>query len=123
MTTNETKLLELFRSMDETRQEGLLLCAEIMTKYSDPVAEVSAPSPAPAHDPAPVQTSICHGVVEKTAGKADVPRRYQMTIGDFDDLHAMILRDGNAFNAVCTAFNYGFVKGSRATRRGLVKAL
>lgn len=121
MTTNEEKLLELFRSMDETRQEGLLLCAEIMTKYADPVAE--APASVPAPDPVPVQTSIYHGDMAKTAQKAVVPMRYQMTTHDLDDLYYITRRDKDPFNAFCFAFDYGFVKGSRATRRGLVKAV
>lgn len=58
-----------------------------------------------------------------TAQKAEVPLRYQMILGELDFLHDLIQQEGNAFNAICLAFDYGFVKGCRATRKGKVKAL
>ena len=119
MTTKEKKLLEVFRSMNETQQEALLLSADILTKYADPDPVAEAPAP----DPAPVQTFIYHGDMAKTAQKAVVPMRYQMTTHDLDDLYYITRRDKDPFKAFCFAFDYGFVKGSRATRRGLVKAL
>lgn len=117
MTTKEKRLLDLFNSLDETRKDALILSGEILSSYSDPdpVAEV------PAADPAPVQTSVYHGDMARIAQKADIPLRYQMTTHDLDDLYYISRRDHDPFKAFCFAFDYGFVKGHRATRRGLVK--
>lgn len=129
MTTKEEKLLELFRSMNETRQDALMLSAEILSKYADPDPVAAAPAP----DPVPVQTSFPDPEAERiaalgrklteTAHKAKVPPRYQLVAGELYFLHDLMLREHDPFNALARAFDYGFVKGSRATRRGLVKAI
>ena len=131
MTTKENKLIDLFNALDDTRKDALIMCAEIMSKYSDPVAEASAPvpvpAPAPAPDPVDVQTSIRQSKLIRTAEKAShhIPLRYQLTTSDFDTLYSMVKDDvyHDPFYAICRTFEYGFVMGNRATRRGVVKAL
>ena len=130
-TTKEKKLLDLFNALDDTRKDALIMCAEIMSKYSDPVAEAPAPvpvpAPAPAPDPASVQTSVRQSKLIRTAEKAShhIPLRYQLTTSDFDALYSMVKDDAyhDPFYAICRTFEYGFVMGNRATRRGVVKAL
>ena len=130
-TEKEKKLLDLFNALDDTRKDALIMCAEIMSKYSDPVAEASAPVPvsvpAPAPDPADVQTSIRQSKLIRTAEKAShhIPLRYQLTTQDFYALYDMVKDDAyhDPFYAICRTFEYGFVMGNRATRRGVVKAL
>ena len=85
------------------------------------------------HDPADVQTSISDPYMdhvaaagrkmEQTAHKAVIPPRYQMVLGELDYLYELMKQEGDPYNALCIAFDYGFVKGCRATRRGKVKAL
>lgn len=118
-------------SLSDDYKARLIRYAEELTalsKLPDP-----APVPPPsASDPAPVQTSISDPDpemiragqrMEQTAHKADVPKLYQMVLLELCYLHELTIRDGNEFNALCLAFDYGFVKGNRATRRGKVKAL
>ena len=129
--TKEKKLLDLFNALDDTRKDALIMCAEIMSKYADPVAETPAPvpvpAPAPAPDPVDVQTSIRQSKLIRTAEKAShhIPLRYQLTTSDFDALYSMVKDDAyhDPFYAICRTFEYGFVMGNRATRRGVVKAL
>lgn len=126
-TEKEKKLLDLFNALDDTRQDALIMCAEIMSKYPDPVAEAPAPAPVPAPDPVDVQTSIRQSKLIRTAEKAShhIPLRYQLTTSDFDALYSMVKDDvyHDPFYAICRTFEYGFVMGNRATRRGVVKAL
>jgi len=132
-TEKEKKLLDLFNALDDTRQDALIMCAEIMSKYPDPVAEapapvsVPAPAPVPAPDPVDVQTSIRQSKLIRTAEKAshNIPLRYQLTASDFDALYSMVKDDAyhDPFYAICRTFEYGFVMGNRATRRGVVKAM
>ena len=112
MTTKENKLIDLFNALDDTRQDALIMCAEIMSKYPDPVD---------------VQTSIRQSKLIRTAEKAShrIPLRYQLTTQDFYALYDMVKDDAyhDPFYAICRTFEYGFVMGNRATRRGVVKAL
>lgn len=124
--TKEEKLISMFHSLNETQQEALLLCAEIMKKYADPVPVAEAPA---APDPAPVQTSSAAPVsdvgkrMEAVAHNADIPKNYQMVVGEMEYLFDLAKQERDPYNAFCLAFDYGFVKGSRATKRGLVKAV
>ena len=128
MTFLENKLLEIFRACSDEQKFKILELANLVSTFPDP-----APVPPPsASDPAPVQTSISDPDpemiragqrMEQTAHKADVPKLYQMVLLELCYLHELTIRDGNEFNALCLAFDYGFVKGNRATRRGKVKAL
>ena len=132
-TEKEKKLLDLFNALDDTRKDALIMCAEIMSKYSDPVAEAPAPVPVPAPDPAPVQTSNVDPYdahvsfvgkrMEAAAHKVDIPKNYSLVVGEMEYLIGLSMQERNPYNAFCLAFDYGFVKGHRATKRGLVKAV
>jgi hypothetical protein len=140
MTFLEQKLLDLFRACSDEQKFKILELADIIHKYPDPDPVPSDPASAPDPDPDSVQTSTrpvnhtecirskdkyMNTELVRTAQKAVIPVRYQMTSQDLDTLYDIILSDGrhDPFNALCFAFDYGFVKGNRATRRGKVKAL
>lgn len=64
-------------------------------------------------------------IMEKTAEKVDldaIPSAYQMDVEELKRLYVMI-KNGKVFEAFLMAFDYGFVMGNRATRRGRVKSL
>ena len=128
MTFLENKLLEIFRTCSDEQKFKVLELANLVSTfpYPDPVPPLSA------SDPAPVQTSTPDPDPEivragqrmlQTAQKAEVPKLYQMVLGELCYLHDLTLKDGNEFAAICLAFDFGFVKGNRAYRRGRVKAL
>lgn len=136
------QLLRLFENLSPDYRSRLIRYAEELTVIqslrADPDPE--RPASAPAPDPDSVQTSTrpvnhtecirskdkyMNTELVRTAQKAVIPVHYQMTTQDLDTLYDIILSDGrhDPFNALCFAFDYGFVKGNRATRRGKVKAL
>ena len=128
MTFLENKLLEIFRACSDEQKFKILELANLVSTFPDPAPV----PPLSASDPAPVQTSTPDPDPEivragqrmlATAQKAEVPKLYQMVLGELCYLHELTLKDGNEFAAICLAFDYGFVKGNRATRRGKVKAL
>lgn len=134
MTFLENKLLEIFRACSDEQKFKILELANLVSTFPDPapVPPPSASDPDPAPDPAPVQASTPDPDPEtvragqrmlQTAQKAEVPKLYQMVLGELCYLHDLTIRDGNEFNALCLAFDYGFVKGNRATRRGKCKNL
>lgn len=64
-------------------------------------------------------------IMEKTAEKVDldaIPSAYQMDVEELKRLY-VIIKNGKVFEAFSMAFDYGFVMGNRATRRGRVKSL
>jgi hypothetical protein len=131
MTFLEQKLLDLFRACSDEQKFKILELADIIHKYPDPDPIPSDPASAPAPDPDSVQTSTRrkddyrNAELVRTAQKAVIPNNYQMTSKDIEILYDIIRSDSihDPFNALCFAFDYGFVKGNRATRRGKVKAL
>lgn len=123
MTFLESKLLDYFRRCDDDRKSAILETASLL---ADPITSakiVELPPASASPDPDNVQTSIIGERMMQTAQKADVPVRYGMQLGEINYLHDLIVQEHSAFNALCLAFDYGFVKGNRATRRGKVKAL
>ena len=54
-----------------------------------------------------------------------IPAEYDINSEELTRLRNMIYSGDKdkVFDAVCIAFNFGFVMGNRATRRGKVKAL
>lgn len=135
MTFLEEKLLDLFRACDDTRKFAILETAKLCLDLSkNPPADDPELPPASA-DPSDVQTSIRHNPevmkhqetrsIEKIAKRADgqVPLRYALTLSDCYILHDMLLDDKTGLSAFGMAFDFGFVMGNRATRRGKVKAL
>ena len=120
MTFLEQKLLDLFRACSDEQKFKILELADIIHKYPDPDPVPSDPASAPDPDPEIVRAGQR---MLQTAQKAEVPKLYQMVLGELCYLHDLTLKDGNEFAAICLAFDYGFVKGNRATRRGKVKAL
>lgn len=58
-----------------------------------------------------------------TANKAEIPKRYQLILGELNYLYEMIKKEGDPYNALCMAYDYGFVKGCRATRKGKTKTI
>ena len=56
--------------------------------------------------------------LEKTAARVmyRVPSGYDLTHADLTQLHDMA--EHNFFEAICTAFNFGYVMGHRATEAG-----
>ena len=63
--------------------------------------------------------------MEKTTEKIGlytIPSAYQMDIEELKRLYEMI-KNGKVFEAFSMSFDYGFVMGNRATRRGRVKSL
>ena len=123
MTFLESKLLDYFRKCDDDRKSAIL---EMASLCADPVTSariVEFPQASASPDPDDVQTSILGEKMLRTAQKADIPARYGMMLGELNYLHDLIEQENSAFNALSLAFDYGFVKGHRATRRGKVKAL
>ena len=59
-------------------------------------------------------------IVKKVYQTDFIPKEYQMTMGDMEQLHS-ILMTGKEFEALAMAFDYGFALGCRATRKGRVK--
>ena len=115
------QLVDLFNGLSMEYRGKLIRYAMeltiLSTRAADPDRQVSAPAP----DPETVQTSTR---LRDTANKAEIPARYQMTTAELDELLDVIRYDGgDPIDALCFAFDYGFVKGNRATRRGKVKAL
>ena len=51
-----------------------------------------------------------------------IPTAYQMNVEELRHLYEMI-KMGKVFEAFSMAFDYGFVMGNRATRKGRVKRL
>ena len=134
MTTDEQKLIDYFRSFDEAHRNALMATASYLAAYP----ATSAP------DPATVQTSnLPVYLVQRTncdpelmkyqktrsiiniAKRADgnVPLRYSLTISDIAVLSDLLYEDRTGIKPFGVAFDFGFVMGSRATRRGKVKAL
>ena len=127
MTFLENKLIEIFRACSDDQRFKILELANLISTFPDPQPSASSD---PDPDPAPVQTSTPDPEIDRagqrmlaTAQKAEVPKLYQMVLGELCYLHDLTLKDGNEFAAICLAFDYGFVKGNRAYRRGRVKAL
>lgn len=123
------QIVSLFNGLSKEYRDKLIRYAMELTVLS---LRASDPASAPAPDPAPVQTSTPAPDPEivragqrmlQTAQKAEVPKLYQMVLGELCYLHDLTLKDGNEFAAICLAFDYGFVKGNRATRRGKCKNL
>ena len=121
MTFLEAKLLSYFRACDDDRKAAILETAQLLSSSAGSVD--LAPASGTAPDPASVQTSSAAQRMIQTAQKAEIPVRYQMVLPEINYLGDLIRKDGDPFNALCFAFDYGFVKGNRATRRGKVKAL
>lgn len=120
----------LYDSLSDEYKARLIRYASELTAISNLPPSASDPASAPDPDPDSVQTSTpdpdtvrAGQRMEQTAQKAEIPVRYQMVSLELCYLHDLTIRDGNEFNALCLAFDYGFVKGNRATRRGKVKAL
>lgn len=135
-------IASLYDSLSDEYKARLIRYASELTAISNLPPSASDPASAPDPDPDPdsVQTSTrpvnhtecirskdkyMNTELVRTAQKAVIPVRYQMTSQDLDTLYDIILSDSrhDPFNALCFAFDYGFVKGNRATRRGKVKAL
>lgn len=121
MTFLEAKLLSYFRACDDDRKAAILETAQLLSSSAG--SADLAPAFFTAPDPDSVQTSSAAQRMMQAAQKAEVPVRYQMVLPEIEYLAALIWREGDPFNALCFAFDYGFVKGNRATRRGKVKAL
>lgn len=131
MTFLEAKLLSLFRACDDECKNTLLFAAQsisgiwLLEDNPTPAGVLTDlfPASGTAPDPDSVQTSSAAQRMIQAAQKAEIPVRYQMMLPEIEYLADLIRRDGDPFNALCFAFDYGFVKGNRATRRGKVKAL
>lgn len=123
MTFLEQKLLDLFRACPDEKKFGVLEIARILSDLPDSDCDpVSLTYSVQTSTPDP-DTVRAGQRMEQIAQKAEIPVRYQMVSLELCYLHDLTIRDGNEFNALCLAFDYGFVKGNRATRRGKVKAL
>ena len=61
--------------------------------------------------------------VETIKGKGLIPDRYDITISEINTLHAMVHTglDGE-LDALTTAFDYGFILGSRAQKAGKLQS-
>lgn len=65
--------------------------------------------------------------VEHFNETGELPAAYDLCAGEFDTLlHMMTAPNGRfefngVYNAISTAFNYGFVLGARAQRNGAIK--
>ena len=127
LTDLENKLLEIFRACPDEQQLIILNVVQILRNPASPDTDRPAAAPAsePDADPNPEEEAIalCGKRLVQTALKADVPDAYQMKYGDLKYLGNLIVLEGDIFHALSFAFDYGFVKGNRATRRGKVKAL
>lgn len=131
MNTQEMQLLDLFRACSPDRRAAIIYAAQIILDiersesipFTDPAPDPAADAP----DQADVQTSIRQSKLLRTAEKAShaIPMQYQLTASDFYVLYDMVKSDQfhDPFYAICRTFEYGFVMGNRATRRGRVKNL
>ena len=124
-------IASLYDSLSDEYKARLIRYASELTAISNLPPSASDPASAPDPDPDSVQTSTRrkddyrNTELVRTAQKAVIPENYQMTSKDIEILYDIVRSDGrlDPFNALCFAFDYGFVKGNRATRRGKVKAL
>jgi len=116
MTFLEEKLLEVFRACTDEQKCTVIEIAKII---SAPAVD-EQPKPKPQTS-AQAEKKVYHGDMARIAQRAVIPTRYQLTTHDLDDLYIITKRDRDPFNAFCFAFDYGFVMGHRATRRGRVK--
>ena len=135
MNTQEMQLLDLFRACSPDRRAAIIYTAQIILDiersesipFTDPAPVPAADPAADAPDQADVQTSIRQSRLLRTAEKAShaIPMQYQLTTSDFYVLYDMVKSDQfhDPFYAICRTFEYGFVMGNRATRRGRVKNL
>lgn len=131
MNTQEMQLLDLFRACSPDRRAAIIYTAQIILDIerseSIPFTDPAPVPAADAPDQADVQTSIRQSRLLRTAEKAShaIPMQYQLTTSDFDVLYDMVKSDQfhDPFYAICRTFEYGFVMGNRATRRGRVKNL
>ena len=135
MTFLETKLLEYFRACGDKERIAIFETASYLADHhSDLPADLddvqTSMSAGQIVSPQPTQNLRPHASYREsplviTAQKAIVPKNYQLTTEDIYTLYDIIRSDGkhDPFNALCFAFDYGFVKGNRATRRGKVKNL
>lgn len=115
MTFLEEKLLEVFRACTDEQKFKVIELAKIVS-----TSLTGEPAPQPQTS-ALAEEKVYHGDMARIAQRAVVPPRYQMTTHDLDDLYIISRRDRDPFNAFCFAFDYGFVKGYRAAKRGVVK--
>lgn len=111
MTFLEAKLLSYFRACDDDRKSAILETAQLLSSSAG--SSDLAPAFFTAPDPDSVQTSSVVQRMIQAAQKAEVPVRYQMVLPEIEYLAALIRREGDPFNALCFAFDYGFVKGNR----------
>ena len=60
---------------------------------------------------------------EKAAdeGRKKIPPMYDLKWSEVEELHAL-LRKGQLVNALCMAYDAGFIRGHRATVRGRIGA-
>ena len=127
MTTQETKLLDLFRACSDDQREIILSIAQIIhdSPPFDPEHSAADPASEPDADPDPEEekVALCGKRLVQTAQKADIPYAYDMNLGELKYLYKLMKYEGDPYNALCFAFDYGFVKGHRATRCGKVKAI
>lgn len=117
------RLLHLFDKLSADYRSRL-------TRYAEELTAIQNRGP---DDPDSVQTSVrhpeedeilrCGEKMENAARKAEIPLPYQLTLREMQYLYLLTQQEKSPSNAVCLAFDYGFVKGNRATRRGRVKAL
>jgi hypothetical protein len=127
LTDLENKLLEILRDYSDDQREIILSIAQIIhgSPSFDPEHSAAAPASEPDTDPNPEEekVALCGKRLVQTAKKADIPYAYDMNLGELKYLYGLMKYEGDPYNALCFAFDYGFVKGNRATRHGKVKAL
>lgn len=125
MTFLEKRLLELFNTCNDYCKEAILEVAEIYSsRCSNPVSS-SKITQMPNVSDSPNQNNaekVYKFSMEKAVINADIPSSYQINTNQIYHLYEMIC-DRKPIEAIVMAYNYGFVKGNRATRRGKVKAL
>ena len=121
------QIVSLYESMNSEYKFRLARYAQELDTLNNRMTD---PASGPEDHPQPTQNLRPHASYREsplviTAQKAIVPKNYQLTTEDIYTLYDIIRSDGkhDPFNALCFAFDYGFVKGNRATRRGKVKAL
>ena len=143
MTHFERDLIDKFSALGDEYKSRLLRYANELTILSNLPASVPPPEdppPAPccrscsctdpvpppvasALDPEREEIIAAGKKMYAIANKAEIPKVYQMNIREIQYLYLLMNQDKDPFDAFCLAFDYGFVKGNRATRRGKVKAL
>jgi hypothetical protein len=120
MTFMEKRMLDLFRKCDDDKKFALLELADICVNPV-PAAPVKPQATVSSPDPARIQTSI-ERISKYAAG--NIPLRYDLATDDLAAIHEMIHQGTDEeYRAISMIFDYGFVMGNRATRRGKVKAL